>query len=656
MAPAWGEAPLRFGTTSACSPTTISTCSTRAPTSVSTRSWAPTPCRVDGVEGTYFAVWAPNARACFRHRRFQRLGQAAAIRCSPRGSPGIWEGFIPGVGKGALYKYHIVSRYNGYQVDKADPFAFYAEMPPRTASVVWDLDYTWGDEAWMAKQARAQLARRPHLHLRGAPRLLAARAGRRQPLADLPGAGPPAGRVRASRWASPTSSSCRSWSTPSTAPGATRPPATSPPPAATARPQDFMYLVDYLHQHGIGVILDWVPSHFPTDEHGLGYFDGTHLYEHADPRQGFHPDWNSFIFNYGRNEVRSFLISSALFWLDKYHVDGLRVDAVASMLYLDYSRKEGEWIPNQYGGRENLEAIDFLRRFNEEVYQQLPRRPDHRRGVHRLAAWSPRPTYVGGLGFGLKWDMGWMHDTLEYMSPGPRPPQVPPQPADLPHALRLQRELRPAALPRRGGARQGLAARQDAGRRLAEVRQPAAAVRLHVRPAGQEAALHGRRVRPVARVEPRRQPGLAPAASTRRTHRDLQHWVRDLNQLYRAEPALCTSWTSTRRASSGSTADDADNSVISFLREGQVPGDAVLVVACNFTPVPRHNYRVGVPQGGFWQEMLNSDAPEYGGSGQGNLGGVEAEALPHHGRPYSLRLTLPPLSVTFFKCKDHIRE
>ncbi len=371
---------------------------------------------VAGKPGTYFGVWAPNASAVSVVGDFNGW-DTQSHPLGARGSSGIWEGFVPGVGKGALYKYHIVSHNEGHVGEKADPFGMFHEQPPRTASVVWDLEYQWGDKEWMETRAKRDSLQAPisvyEVHLGSwmrvpeednrpltyretAPRL--AEYVKRMnfthvelmPIMEHPFYG--------------------SWGYQTTGYFA--------PTSRYGTPQDFMYLVDYLHQNGIGVILDWVPSHFPTDAHGLAYFDGTHLFEHADARKGFHPDWKTFIFNYGRNEVRSFLMASGLFWLDKYHIDGLRVDAVASMLYLDYSRKAGEWIPNKFGGRENLEAIDFLRQFNTEAYKEYP-------GIQTIAeestAWPmvSRPTYVGGLGFGMKWDMGWMHDTLAYFSQDP---------------------------------------------------------------------------------------------------------------------------------------------------------------------------------------------------------------------------------------------
>src|ERR1035438_5325491 len=370
----------------------------------------------DGKAGAMFSVWAPNANLVSVIGNFNSWGARSNLLQS-RGNSGIWEGFIPGVTQGAIYKFHIESRRQGYQVDKADPLGLWHEKPPRTASVVWDLDYEWGDREWMEKRAARNSLRAPQsiyeVHLGSwmrvpeehnrpltyretAPRL-ADYVGRMgfthvefMPVMEHPFYG--------------------SWGYQTTGYFA--------PTSRYGTPQDFMYLVDYLHQHGIAVILDWVPSHFPSDGHGLAFFDGTHLFEHSDARQGFHPDWKTFIFNYGRSEVRSFLMSSAMFWLDKYHIDGLRVDAVASMLYLDYSRQPGEWIPNKFGGRENLEAIEFLRRFNLEAYKE---HPDVQTFAEESTSYPmvSRPTYLGGLGFGMKWDMGWMHDTLEYFKQDP---------------------------------------------------------------------------------------------------------------------------------------------------------------------------------------------------------------------------------------------
>jgi 1,4-alpha-glucan branching enzyme len=357
------------------------------------------PAEVDGVAGTLFAVWAPNAETV-TVEIYSPGSRRAAL--APRGTSGIWEGFAPEVGPGAIYKYHIRSRLRGYRVAKADPLAFYAEVPPATASIVWDLHYAWGDADWMAQRRRHNAFDAPisiyEVHL-GSWRRSADASRRflsyREIAPQLADYVRKLGFTHVEFLPVMEHPFYGSWGYQTTSYFA--------PTARYGTPQDFMYLIDHLHQQGIGVILDWVPSHFPTDEHGLGYFDGTHLYEHADQRLGFHPDWNSLIFNYGRNEVRSFLLSSAIFWLDKYHADGLRVDAVASMLYLDYSRRPGEWIPNEFGGRENLQAISFLRRMNQDVYQNFP---DAQTIAEESTAWPmvSRPVYVGGLGFGMKWD------------------------------------------------------------------------------------------------------------------------------------------------------------------------------------------------------------------------------------------------------------
>jgi 1,4-alpha-glucan branching enzyme len=405
-----------------------------------------------------------------------------------------------------------------------------------------------------------------------------------------------------------------------------------------------MYLIDQLHQAGIGVILDWVPSHFPTDAHGLSYFDGTYLFEHADPRKGYHPDWGSSIFNYGRNEVRSFLISSALFWLEQYHADGLRVDAVASMLYLDYSRKEGEWIPNQYGGRDNLEAIAFLRRLNEEVYR---RHPDVQTFAEESTAWPAvsRPTYAGGLGFGMKWDMGWMHDTLEYMALDPIYRKY--------HHNNLTFRMLYAfhenfVLPlshdevvHGKGSLLGKMSGDDwqkfANLRLLYGYMYAQAAKKLLFMGGEFGQW----------VEWSHDGSLEWHLTQYPPHQGLQRWIADLNRLYRNEPALYQrdlepagfEWID---------CNDAEAGVVSLLRKGKTTGDLILV-ACNFTPVPRLEYRVGAPRGGFWKELLNSDAVDYNGSGMGNKGGLHAEPISHHGRPCSLVLTLPPLAALFFK-------
>ncbi|MGA7614472.1 MAG: 1,4-alpha-glucan branching protein GlgB [Thermoanaerobaculia bacterium] len=593
------------------------------------------------ANGVSFAVWAPSAERVSVIGDFNGW-QKGQNPLQPRGHSGIWEGHIPGLKRGDAYKYHIESKHDGFRVDKADPFAFMHETPPKTASIVWDVEYQWGDAEWMqTRRGRNSLDspmsiyelhvgswrrvpeedNRPLTYREMAPLLadycnqLGFTHVELLPIMEHPFFG--------------------SWGYQVTGFFA--------PTSRYGTPQDLMYMIDHLHQRGIGVILDWVPSHFPTDEHGLAYFDGTHLFEHADPRQGFHPDWGSYIFNYGRNEVRAFLLSSAMFWLEKFHADGLRVDAVASMLYLDYSRKEGEWIPNKYGGRENLEAIDFLRRMNQDVFQTTP---DVQTIAEESTAWPmvSRPLYVGGLGFGMKWDMGWMHDTLRYMSNEPIHRKY--HHNDLTFRMIYafsENFVLPLSHDEVVHGKGSLAGKMpgDAWQKMANLRllyaymwaQPGKKLLFMGGELGQwhewnhESSLDWHLLD---------DPG----------HAGVQRWVADMNRTYRERTAL-HQLDYDPRGFSWVDCCDTDNSVISFIRRGRSEDDAILCVF-NFTPVPRHNYMVGAPGRGWWKEALNSDAPLYGGSGQGNLGGAEAAPFSLHGQSHSLTLTLPPLGAVFF--------
>ena len=596
---------------------------------------------VGGIKGTVFAVWAPNAEGVWVTGDFNGWSKNShPLRL--RGSSGIWEGFIPGIGQGSVYKYHVASRYDMYRADKADPYALWNEVPPRTASVVWNLDYNWGDAAWMAGRGRLNAldapqsiyechlgswmripeeGQRPLTYTELAPKLVAymEKMGfthvEFMPIMEHPFYG--------------------SWGYQVTGYFA--------PTSRYGSPQDLMGLIDALHQAGIGVILDWVPSHFPTDEHGLGYFDGTHLYEHADPRKGFHPDWQSYIFNYGRNEVRSFLLSSAMHWLSNYHADGLRVDGVASMLYLDYSRQPGEWIPNEYGGRENLEALNLLRQMNQAVYSA---HPDIQTTAEESTAFPmvSRPTWLGGLGFGYKWDMGWMHDTLTYFERDPIHRRYH-------HSLLTFRMLYaysenyvlPLSHDEITHGKGSLIAKMpgDDWQKFANLRllfgyMWAQAGKKMLFMGGEFAQWH----------EWSHEQSLDWHLLQHPPHQGMQRWIQDLNTTYRAEHALyeldCDpagfEWVDS---------NDSEGSTISLLRKSR-SGDTVLVI-CNFTPVPRHNYRVGAPSGGLWKEILNSNAAEYGGSGHGNFGGVMASGEGVHGRPWSLTVELPGLTCLYFK-------
>lgn len=597
---------------------------------------------VDGMKGTYFAVWAPNAKQISVIGEFNNWDKTSHP-LHPKGQSGIWERFFPGVGKGTVYKYHVVSQYNAYQADKADPFAFYSEVPPKTASIVWDLAYEWKDQEWMQGRRQRNALDAPlaiyEIHL-GSWRRKPEEENRsltyRELAQYLPAYVQKLGFTHVEFMPLMEHPFYGSWGYEVTGFFA--------PTSRYGTPQDLMYLIECFHQQGIGVILDWVPAHFPKDEHGLGYFDGTHLFEHADPRQGIHPDWDSFIFNYGRNEVRSFLIGNALFWLDTYHADGLRIDAVASMLYLDYSRKEGEWIPNEHGGRENLQALGFLRRFNQEVYQHCP---DVQTIAEESTSWPmvSRPLYVGGLGFGLKWDMGWMHDTLHYMSRDPiyRRHHHNELTFRMVYAFSENFAL-PLSHDEVVHGKGSLLGKMpgDEWQKFANLRllfgymyaQPGKKLLFMGGEFGQwhewnhDASLDWHLL------------AYAP-------HAGLQRWVEELNRLYCGEPALHEK-DSDAAGFAWIDCNDSDHSTLSFLRSGHSTNDLLLVV-CNFTPVPRLNYRVGVPRGGFWREVLNSDAEDYGGSHQGNMGGFEASPVSSHGHFHSLNLTLPPLAITFFK-------
>jgi len=596
-----------------------------------------------GFRGVHFAVWAPNAQRVSVVGNFNHWDGRRHLMRS-RGGGGIWELFIPDLCQGEVYKFEIKSRNHGYTVQKADPYGFAAELRPKTASVVWDVNgHEWGDQEWMTNRAATQGLDKPmavyEVHLGSWKRKLESENGflsyrelaeqlaehlerthfthvELMPITEHPFDG--------------------SWGY--------QPVGYFAPTSRHGTPDDFAYFVDYMHQKGFGVILDWVPAHFPSDLHGLGYFDGTHLYEHADPRLGEHRDWGTKIFNYGRPEVRNFLLGNALFWLDRYHIDGLRVDAVASMIYLDYSRNPGEWIPNVFGGNENLEAIDFLKQLNEICHREHP-------GILTIAeestSWSgvSRPTYLGGLGFSLKWNMGWMNDTLRYMAKDPvyRKYEHGGLTFSMIYAF-TENFILPLSHDEVVHGKRSLLDKMpgDLWRKFANLRLLYGYMYGHP---GKKLLFMGSEL--AQWREWNHDESIDWHLLQWKDHQGILQLVSDLNALHKSEPALHQidfDW----QGYEWLELHDWENSVIAFLRRGKDPEEGVVVV-CNFTPVVRENYRVGVPKGGFYTEILNTDADIYGGSNVGNEGGREAIREPHAGRPFHLSLKLPPLGVVFLK-------
>lgn len=601
------------------------------------------PIELDGVAGTHFAVWAPNARSVSVIGDFNGWRKGSSPLWAHGDSSGIWEGFVPGVGEGALYKYGISSNRDGYSVDKGDPFAFLCETPPRTASVVHEHRFNWNDDQWTNDRPSLSSLSSPisvyECHL-GSWRRVPEEGNR--PLSYLEAARQLPEYLKDMGYSHVEFLPLMehpfygSWGYQSTGYFA--------PTSRYGRPEDLMSLIQEIHALGAGVFLDFVPSHFPVDEHGLGYFDGTHLYEYADPRKGVNPEWKSYVFDFGRGEVRSFLTSSACFWLDKFHVDGLRLDAVSSMLYLDYSRGPGGWVPNVNGGRENLEAISFLRSLNEIVYARFP---DRHMVAEESTAWPmvSRPTSVGGLGFGMKWNMGWMHDILSYFSRMPV------------HRRYHQNELTfslwyafnenfmlPLSHDEVVHGKGSLLSKMpgDVWQKFANLRLLLGFMYGHP---GKKLLFMGNDLG--VWEEWNHERSLDWHLLGERLNRGVHDWVRDLNRVYRSERALHRldfepsgfEWVEH---------GDAESSVVSFLRKDDTGGNVILVVYNN-TPVPREGYLVGVPHSGVWEELLNSDGKQYGGSGWGNTGSVRATATPSNGRPYSLSLTLPPLASVYLR-------
>ena len=600
------------------------------------------PMERDGEQGVYFAVWAPNAECVYLMGDFNHWSKSECL-LSPKGESGIWEVFVPGIKTGVCYKYHIRSKWNHFEVDKADPFANRYEIPPKTGSVVHTSKYEWNDSEWMENRDSKFDHKAPvsvyEVHLgswKRDPSDPERHLSFRELAPMLVDYVKETGFTHVEFLPLMEHPFYPSWGYQLTGFFA--------PSSRYGSPDDFAYLVDLLHQNDIGVILDWVPSHFPNDEHGLAYFDGTHLFEHSDPKQGYHPDWKSHIFNYGRHEVKSFLISSAFYWLDQFHVDGLRVDAVASMLYLDYSRSEGEWIPNEHGGNENLEAIAFLKRLNEEVYKQFP-------GVQMIAeestAWPmvSRPLYLGGLGFGYKWDMGWMHDSLNYVSRDTIYRKF--------HHHQLtfrglyafsENYMLPLSHDEVVHGKGSLIEKMpgDNWQKFANLRLLFA--NMFAQPAKKLIFMGGE----IAQWrEWNHDASLDWHLLDHELHRGMKQWVSDLNHAYRREKALhvgdCHSdgfmWVD---------CDNADESIISWERIDPETGETIVAIF-NYTPIVRETYRVGVKQSGYWKEILNSDAPAYGGGGIGNLGGLHTDEFGWHWRPHCLTIALPPLAAVFFK-------
>lgn len=596
--------------------------------------------------GTYFAVWAPNAREVSVIGDFNNWEPGKHQLRGRADQSGIWEGFIPNVRKGFLYKYHIRSNYDDYTVAKRDPFAFYCEKRPHTASYVWSLDYTWQDEDWLKRRKEHNALNAPfsiyEVHL-GSWRRVPEETNRflsyRELAPLLVDYVKKMGFTHVEFLPVMEYPYDGSWGYQVTGFFA--------PTSRFGEPQDFMYLVECLHQNGIGVILDWVPSHFPSDEHGLVYFDGTHLFEHADPRLGYHPDWNSYIFNYERNEVKAFLISSALFWLEQYHADGLRVDGVASMLYRDYSRKAGEWIPNEYGGRENIGAITFLRQLNEMVYGRLP---DVQTFAEESTAWPmvSRPTVVGGLGFGLKWNMGWMHDILNYISHDPIHRKY--HHNELTFSIWYsfsENFLLPLSHDEVVHGKQSLIRKMpgDDWQKFANLRLLFGYMYAHP---GKKLLFMGGEF--AQWDEWSYDTSLSWHLTEYAPHHQMQLWLGDLNHLYKNEPLL-HELDFEREGFEWVNNEDWEQSVICFIRKNPKL-DSFILVVCNFTPIPRYNYRVGVNRKGFYKEILNSDSKVYGGADIGNMGGVTATPVPFQGHEHSLSLILPPLAIAYFKWEE----
>jgi 1,4-alpha-glucan branching enzyme len=593
----------------------------------------------EGVRGVRFAVWAPNAENVTVTGEFNDWD----IRRHPmrRRTSGVWELFVPALDEGTAYKYHVRSRFAGYQQLKADPYAFYCEVPPKSASVVWDCaKYQWNDAEWLEQRAKTDCLKQPmsvyEVHLESW-----LRGPQGQPLTyrelavNLVEYVKQMGYTHIELLPIMEHPFSGSWGYQVIGYYA--------PTSRFGNPDEFKHFVDACHQAGIGVIVDWVPAHFPKDAHGLAFFDGTALYEHADPRKGEHRDWGTLIFNFGRNEVKTFLMSNALFWLKEYHIDGLRVDAVASMLYLDYSRKAGEWIPNQYGGNENLEAIDFLRRFNELAHTV----PGAFTAAEESTAFPgvSKPVYLSGLGFTMKWNMGWMHDMLDYFSYDPIYRKF--HHNDITFSLLYaftENFVLPISHDEVVHGKGSLLNKMpgDEWRQFANVRAFLAFMWAHP---GKKLLFMGQDIG--QREEWNYNTGIRWELLEFDPHRKLQALVRELNRIYRASPALYQvdfyytgfEWVDFH---------DWESSIIAFLRRGEDPKD-FLLFCCNFTPVPRQGYEFGVPEEGFYEEILNTDSELFGGSNLGNGGLVSSRPMPRHNKQHSIAVTLPPLSVVAFR-------
>ncbi|MBL7858223.1 MAG: 1,4-alpha-glucan branching protein GlgB [Cyclobacteriaceae bacterium] len=601
-----------------------------------------------GTAGTYFAVWAPNARAVSVIGNFN-IWKDGQDKLNPRwDESGIWEGFFPHIKTGEAYKYAIHSNTGEY-LEKADPFALYCEQAPKTASIVWEPKYDWKDAAWLTERKSQVGKPKPYsvyeVHFGSWRRKIDENRSLTYPemAQELVAYVKDLGFTHIEFLPLMEHPFYGSWGYQLTGYFA--------PTSRYGSPEDFMYLVDSFHAAGIGVIMDWVPSHFPGDAHGLYNFDGTNLYEHADPRKGFHPDWKSYIYNYGRNEVRSFLISNAVFWLDRFHIDGLRVDAVASMLYLDYSRKAGEWIPNQYGGNENIEAITFLKEMNEVVYSQFP---DVVTIAEESTSWTgvSKPTYLGGLGFGQKWMMGWMHDTLHYfqLEPVHRKYHQNEITFSIMYAF-TENFMLPLSHDEVVHGKGSLLGRMqgDEWRKFANLRLMFGYMFMHP---GTKLLFMGGEFGQSA--EWNHEKSLDWHLLDYGYHSGVSKLIKDLNQFYKTEPALYH-FAFDQRGFQWIDYADRENSVIAFQRESDQKED-MLIVVCNFTPETRGHYRVGVPYRGQWKEVFNSDDLKYNGSGAMNHGLLTTSPVKYHGRDYSLSLTLPPLAISVLKLEKEVTE